>query len=36
MIYLENGKIVGKEMGVRSVEQLKAYEKEYFSDTSIK
>jgi thioredoxin 1 len=36
LIYLENGKIVGKQLGVRSVEQLKNYEKEYFSNSSVK
>ncbi len=36
LIYLENGQIVGKQLGVRSVEQLKKYEKEYFTNTSTK
>ncbi|MBU3015401.1 thioredoxin family protein [Poseidonibacter lekithochrous] len=36
LIYLENGKIVAKEIGVRSIEQLKDYEKEYFTSSSNK
>lgn len=36
LVYLEDGKIVGKQLGVRSVEQLKNYEKEYFSNSSVK
>lgn len=36
LIYLENGQIVGKQLGVRSVEQLKNYEKEYFTNSSTK
>ena len=31
MIYMQNKEIVAKELGVRSVEQLKNYEKKYFS-----
>lgn len=30
LIYLENGQIVGKQLGIRSVEQLENYEKNYF------
>lgn len=36
LLYLEDGKVLGKQLGVRSVEQLKNYEKEYFSNSSIK
>jgi len=36
LVYLEDGKIVGKQLGVRSVEQLKDYEKEYFKNSSTK
>lgn len=31
LIYLEEGQIVSKKMGVKSVEQLISYEKDYFS-----
>ena len=31
LIYLENGEIVAKELGVRSVSELKNYEKKYFT-----
>jgi thioredoxin 1 len=31
LIYLENGKIVAKKVGVKSVNQLKNYEEEYFT-----
>ena len=31
LIYLENGEIVAKKLGVRSIEQLENYEKNYFS-----
>ncbi len=36
LLYLENGKVLGKQLGVRSVEQLKNYEKEYFSNSAVK
>jgi len=36
MVYLENGKIVAKKLGVKSVKQLEDYEKEYFTDSSTK
>ncbi len=36
LLYLEDGKVLGKQLGVRSVEQLKNYEKEYFSNSAVK
>ena len=36
MVYLENGQIVAKKLGVKSVEQLEAYEKEFFPNSSTK
>jgi thioredoxin len=31
LIYMQNGQIVAKKLGVKSVNQLESYEKEYFS-----